>query len=119
LIQNIKTQGEYLEKYLKSLLGTHPNVGDIRSRGFFWGVEFVRDKQTKEPFDPKLGIAQKMHDTAISAPFNMIMYWGTSIASSFAGDYVMLYPTYIINKDEIEHITKVTADVINQVFSSE
>jgi adenosylmethionine-8-amino-7-oxononanoate aminotransferase len=119
LMQNVKTQGEHLEKCLKSLLGAHPNVGDIRGRGLFWGIEFVRDKQTKEPFDPKLGIAQKVHDTAISAPFNMTMYWGTGIPDGFAGDHVMLCPTYIINRDEIEHIAKVTADVVNQVFSSE
>jgi adenosylmethionine-8-amino-7-oxononanoate aminotransferase len=40
------------------------------------------------------------------------------MASGFAGDHVMLYPTYIINKDEIEYIAKVTTDIINQVFSS-
>jgi 4-aminobutyrate aminotransferase-like enzyme len=74
LIQNIKTQGEYLEKYLKSLLGAHPNMGDIHGRGFFWGIKFMRDKQTKELFDPKLGIAQKIYDTAISALFNMTIY---------------------------------------------
>jgi adenosylmethionine-8-amino-7-oxononanoate aminotransferase len=42
----------------------------------------------------------------------MIIYWGTGMAG-FAGDHVILCPTYIINKDEIEHIAKVTADIIN------
>jgi adenosylmethionine-8-amino-7-oxononanoate aminotransferase len=116
LVQNVKTQGEHLEKRLKSLLGDHPNVGDIRGRGLFWGLEFVKDKRTKEPFDPKFGIAQKVHDTAISAPFNMTMYPGTGTAGGFAGDHIILAPSYIVTKDEIEYIAKVTADVVNQVF---
>jgi hypothetical protein len=35
------------------------------------------------------------------------------MADSFTGDYVMLYPTYIINKNGIEYIAKVTIDIIN------
>jgi len=118
LMQNVKTQGEHLEKCLKSLLGTHPNVGDIRGRGLFWGLEFVRDKQTKEPFDPKFGVARKVHDTAISAPFNMTMYSGTGTADGVAGDHIILAPTYTVTKDDIERIARVTADVVNQVFQT-
>ncbi|PBP28745.1 PLP-dependent transferase, partial [Diplocarpon rosae] len=59
LTENVRTQGAYLEKRLKTLLGDHPNVGDIRGRGLFWGIEFVKDKQTKEPFELQMGIAQK------------------------------------------------------------
>jgi taurine--2-oxoglutarate transaminase len=27
-----------------------PAVGDIRGMGLFWGLEFVRERETKEPF---------------------------------------------------------------------
>ncbi|TVY44146.1 putative aminotransferase [Lachnellula subtilissima] len=118
LMQNVKTQGEYLEKCLKSLLGDHPNVGDIRGRGLFWGLEFVKDKETKEPFDPKLGVAQKVHDTAISAPFNMTMYPGTGTVDGFAGDHIILAPTYMVTKEDIERIAKVTLEVVSKVFES-
>lgn len=118
LMQNVRTQGEHLEKCLKSLLGAHPNVGDIRGRGLFWGLEFVKDKQTKEPFDPKLGVAQKVHDTAISAPFNMTMYPGTGTVDGFVGDHIILAPAYIVTKEDIERIAKVTLEVISQVFQT-
>jgi hypothetical protein len=54
-----------------------------------------------------------MYNTAILAPFNIIIYWDTGIPDSFAGDYVMLYLIYIINKNEIEYIAKITINIIN------
>lgn len=38
LLHNVKAMGEYLGDKLKAELGSHPNVGDIRGRGLFWGV---------------------------------------------------------------------------------
>ncbi|RDL40520.1 PLP-dependent transferase [Venustampulla echinocandica] len=116
LIKNVQVQGAYLEKRLKSLLGGHPNVGDIRGKGLFWGLEFVKDKQTKEPFDTKLGVAQRVHDIAIAAPFNMTMYPGTGTVDGIAGDHVIIAPTYIVTREEIDHITKVVAEVVQLVF---
>jgi adenosylmethionine-8-amino-7-oxononanoate aminotransferase len=116
LVGNVKRQGLYLEKCLRSRLADHPNVGDIRGRGLFWGLEFVKDKATKEPFDPRLGVAQRVHDTAISAPFNMTMYPGTGTADGFRGDHVILAPAYNVTVEDIEHIAQVTSNVVHQVF---
>jgi taurine-pyruvate aminotransferase len=48
LIENSRVMGEYL---LDRLMDLHdlPIVGDVRGRGLFCGVEFVRDKATKAP----------------------------------------------------------------------
>jgi adenosylmethionine-8-amino-7-oxononanoate aminotransferase len=116
LMENVKAQGAYLEKRLKALIGNHPNVGDIRGRGLFWGIEFVKDKATKEPFDPKLGVAQKIHDTGISSPFNMTMYPGNGTMDGIRGDHVILAPTYIATKADIDFIAKATSDVVHLVF---
>jgi adenosylmethionine-8-amino-7-oxononanoate aminotransferase len=35
LVENVSKQGAYLGKCLKTVLGNHPNVGDIRGRGLF------------------------------------------------------------------------------------
>ncbi|EAQ91072.1 hypothetical protein CHGG_03007 [Chaetomium globosum CBS 148.51] len=48
LLGNVRVQGELLGRLLRERLGTHLNVGDVRGKGLFWGVEFVKDRGTKE-----------------------------------------------------------------------
>jgi adenosylmethionine-8-amino-7-oxononanoate aminotransferase len=117
LVQNVRIQGLHLEKCLKALLADHPNVGDIRGKGLFWGLEFVKDKSTKEPFDPKLCVAQRVHDAALSEPHNMTTYPGTGTANGIAGDHVILAPTYISTTEDIEKIANITAEAVKSVFS--
>ncbi|GGX34312.1 aspartate aminotransferase family protein [Aquimarina muelleri] len=45
-----KLIGEYLMKKLKDLALDNPFIGEVRGKGMMIGVEFVKDKITKEPF---------------------------------------------------------------------
>jgi adenosylmethionine-8-amino-7-oxononanoate aminotransferase len=118
LMQNVAKQGAYLEKRLRAALGEHPNVGDIRGRGLFWGLEFVRDKSTKTPFDSELQIAQRIHDVAISEPWNMTFYPGTGTVDGVLGDHVIVAPTYIITREEIDHVVETLRGVVEEVFAA-
>jgi adenosylmethionine-8-amino-7-oxononanoate aminotransferase len=47
---------EQAAKILRAALApleSHPHVGEIRGRGLLVGIEFVKDKSTREPFPPK------------------------------------------------------------------
>jgi adenosylmethionine-8-amino-7-oxononanoate aminotransferase len=116
LLVNVAKQGAYLEKRLKAVLADHLNVGDIRGRGLFWGIEFVKDRVSKEPFDPKLNIAQKILDLAISPAFNMTVYPGTGSADGVRGDHIILAPSYIVTKKDVDHIVNVVSAVVHHVF---
>jgi taurine-pyruvate aminotransferase len=48
LVENSRVVGDYLLKGLQSL-SDMPIVGNVRGKGLFCGIEFVKDKQTKEP----------------------------------------------------------------------
>lgn len=38
LLENVRNMGKYLEERLRGSLEQHPNVGEIRGKGLFWGV---------------------------------------------------------------------------------
>ncbi len=45
--------GEYLKSTLNGALHDHPNVGEVRGRGLFIGIELVRNRETKERLEDK------------------------------------------------------------------
>jgi taurine--2-oxoglutarate transaminase len=50
LVENAAKMGEVLGKRLNELKDDHKSVGDVRGKGLFWGVELVKNRETKEPF---------------------------------------------------------------------
>ena len=77
-------------RYLQERLGQHPHVGDIRGRGLFWGVEFVKDRETKECFDPTLKIHARLKAAAFDA--GLICYPMGGTIDGRRGDHVLLGP---------------------------
>jgi 4-aminobutyrate aminotransferase/4-aminobutyrate aminotransferase/(S)-3-amino-2-methylpropionate transaminase len=51
ILQNVRTIGAFFMKRMQKILDTHPIVGDVKGKGFLLGIELVKDKKTKEPFD--------------------------------------------------------------------
>ena len=41
-----------LAEELPRLQERHASIGEVRGRGLFWGIELVRDRQTREPLVP-------------------------------------------------------------------
>ncbi|WP_143305920.1 aspartate aminotransferase family protein [Chitinophaga vietnamensis] len=48
--EHTKEAGEYLMEGLRALQADSAYIGDVRGRGLMIGVEFVKDKNTKEPY---------------------------------------------------------------------
>lgn len=53
LVEQAKEKGEYLLELLQDF-NDLPNVGDIRGRGLFVGIEIVKDKKTKAPEEEEI-----------------------------------------------------------------
>ncbi|MFC2087246.1 aspartate aminotransferase family protein [Bacteroidota bacterium] len=51
ILQNVRTVGDMLKKRLIRMKDDHPIIGDVKAKGFLLGLELVKDKQTKEPFN--------------------------------------------------------------------
>jgi len=52
IVENSAAMGEVLAEKLPRLAGKHPSIGEVRGKGLFWGIELVRDRETREPLVP-------------------------------------------------------------------
>jgi 4-aminobutyrate aminotransferase-like enzyme len=49
LLQNARQTGAYLESGLRELATRHALIGDVQGCGLFWGLDMVRDPDSREP----------------------------------------------------------------------
>lgn len=103
LVQRVRDVGRTFEAALKQRFAQHPHVGDIRGRGLFWGLEFVADRDTRTPFDPKNGYAGKLKKSAFNE--GLICYPMPGTRDGQHGDHVLLAPPFIITDTQIEEVT--------------
>ena len=116
LLSNVNTQGEALDRHLTERLGNHPNIGDIRGRGLFRGIELVVDRSTKEPFDPTLKLHARIKREAMDR--GLICYPGGGTADGKRGDHVLLAPPFIITATEVAEIAERLGDAIEAAIAS-
>lgn len=116
LLENVRVQGAYLAYLLHKKLDSHPHVGDIRGMGLFWGIEFVKDKESKEPFDQRLNIAKRIHIAGLSPKWSMTFYPQQGTVDGIIGDHVIIAPAYNITFKDVEHIVNTIEGVIKDVF---
>lgn len=115
LLPKVARQGELLMQALQTRLGQHPHVGDIRGRGLFIGIEFVRDRDAKTPFDP----AQKLHMRVKQAAMErgLLLYPMGGTLDGRHGDHVLLAPPFIMEDAMMEEIAVGTAAAINAALA--
>jgi hypothetical protein len=77
----------------------------MRGRGFFVGVEFVSDRETKEPFDPAMQLANRIGRAA--ARDGLLCYPSMGNVDGIRGDTVILAPPYNATAGELEEITEI------------
>lgn len=105
LVERCADMGVILEKRLKEKLAGCPSVGDIRGRGLFWGVEFVKDRETKQTFDPTIGFGLRVQAAAFDR--GVAVYPGAGTIDGLKGDHVLLAPPYTVTEEQLERIVSV------------
>ncbi|HPQ43314.1 MAG TPA: aspartate aminotransferase family protein [Syntrophales bacterium] len=112
LVRRSASMGEYLLKRLLGLDG-HSIVGDVRGLGLFLGVEFVKNKDSKEPFDPSLKVNTLISNRAFEK--GLICYPGNGGADGVHGDHILLAPPFIITEEQCDAIVDILHASIDEV----
>jgi adenosylmethionine-8-amino-7-oxononanoate aminotransferase len=75
-------------------------VGDVRGMGLLWGIEFVQDKETREPFPPDARIAYRIQEDALEA--GIMTYPIQGCVDGTRGDHILLAPPFTITSAMIQ-----------------
>lgn len=110
----VQDRGAYLTNALTAAFGQHAHVGDIRGRGLFQGIEFVADRETKRPFDPKLGLAGKLKKAAFAE--GLICYPMPGTRDGKNGDHVLLAPPFIASEAELDEMVGRLSRAVDMVM---
>ncbi|RMZ68648.1 aminotransferase [Pyrenophora seminiperda CCB06] len=117
LIENVREKGDKLMKKLMARLESHPNVGNIRGKGFFYGIEFVQDKKSKTPFDRKLNIAWRIHELGLKDGYNIYIYPGSGTVDGDRGDHIIIAPAFNITNVDIDIIVESVGKLVVDFFA--
>jgi adenosylmethionine-8-amino-7-oxononanoate aminotransferase len=115
LVDNCARMGERMLEKLKPLEDL-PNVGEVRGKGLLLGVEFVADKATRAPFDPALGLTNKIVNGAFDKGI-LIMAGAPGLVDGVSGDHIAISPPFTITESEVDHVVDVTAQCIEEACS--
>jgi adenosylmethionine-8-amino-7-oxononanoate aminotransferase len=102
LLPQVVRLGEQLMSRLQDRFGEHPNIGDIRGRGLFQGLELVTDRSTKAPFDPSLKLNARIKKAAMNAGLMCYPMGGT--IDGLRGDHILLAPPFILEETHLDEL---------------
>jgi adenosylmethionine-8-amino-7-oxononanoate aminotransferase len=104
-----------LEQSLSTLMELKA-VGEVRGIGLLRGVEFVSDRQSKQPFDPQSNFAGRV--TAAALKRGLLVYPIQGCVDGAAGDHLLIAPPAIITAEQIDWSVKQLADAIVEATDS-
>jgi taurine--2-oxoglutarate transaminase len=89
--------GEVLAEELPRLAERHLSIGEVRGKGLFWGIELVRDRETREPLVPfnasgeALAPMAKLMKAALERGLYLMTHWNV----------IMVCPPLTITREEL------------------
>ncbi|MEE8355499.1 MAG: aminotransferase class III-fold pyridoxal phosphate-dependent enzyme, partial [Candidatus Bathyarchaeia archaeon] len=111
LVERSAKLGEHLHKKLETL-NEHPTVGDIRGKGIFAGIEFVKDKETKEPFPADVAFYSRVVERCFEK--RLLVYPGVATVDGYVGDHIQVAPPLVVTREQIDEIVSLLDEAIGE-----
>lgn len=119
LVENVRVVGGYLKEQLKEKLKDSKIAGDVRGAGNFISVEIVKDKSTKEYFDPKLAVGPTLHKRIFDKGVIVMgasgtvgyEYHGLNNVTCY-GDHITVGPAFTFKKEHADIIAKAITESV-------
>jgi 4-aminobutyrate--pyruvate transaminase len=106
IVGHVQKMAPLLQAGLRSF-SDHPLVGEVRGVGLIAGVEIIKNKETKEPFDPKLAVGAQCQSFTLE----------NGLIIRAVGDTLAFCPPLIINEVEIAELIASFSKGLDQTWS--
>jgi adenosylmethionine-8-amino-7-oxononanoate aminotransferase len=107
LLANVRKQGERLRAGFESLARKHQVIGDIRGKGLLQGIEFVRNRETKDPFPADISFGVRVGRRALEH----------GLLCRFDPDWLAFGPPLVATGEEIDAMLEVLDGSIGDVLA--
>jgi taurine---2-oxoglutarate transaminase len=98
IVENSAEMGGVFAEQLRGLQEKHPSIGDVRGLGCFWGIELVKNRETREPLVPFNATGEafapvaRTSKAALERGLYLMTHWNV----------VMVCPPLTITRDELD-----------------
>jgi adenosylmethionine-8-amino-7-oxononanoate aminotransferase len=116
LLDRVRSVGAELQAAIRRALSGFDEVGDVRGRGFFIGIELVRDRESKAPFPVERALSFDVGARAFDD--GLICYPCAGNVDGTAGDTIIIAPPYNASDGELEEIVAKLARAVGAALSS-
>src|SRR5437763_1440808 len=109
IVENSAEMGGVFAGRLHELQEKHPSIGDVRGLGCFWGLELVKNRETREPLVPFNAAGEafapvaRLAKAALERGLYLMTHWNV----------VMVCPPLTITRDEIEEGVAILDEVLS------
>lgn len=94
-------------------------MGDIRGRGLFLSLEFVKDRKTKATFPQSLPLAAMLDNAIFARGASVYSGFGKGTADGVVGDHILFSPPLNISVQEIGELVDAVKGGVDEVFASQ
>ena len=108
IVENAAAMGDVLAEELPKLAAKHPSIGDVRGLGLFWGLELVKNRETREmlvPFNASGDAAApivRLTKAAMERGLYLFVHWNV----------IMIAPPLTITREELDEGLAILDEVL-------
>ena len=108
IVEHAAEMGPVFAEQLHGLAAKHPSIGEVRGIGCFWGLELVKNRQTREPLVPFNGGGEaavpvtRLAKAALERGLYLMTHWNV----------IMVCPPLTITRDELDEGIAILDDVL-------
>src|SRR2546423_1087845 len=98
IVEHAAEMGPVFAEQLRGLQDKHPSIGEVRGLGCFWGIELVKNRETREPLVPFNATGEafapvaRVAKAALERGLYLMTHWNVIIVA----------PPLTITRDEID-----------------